>query len=116
MQQGSVIGLQGHNGSGKTMLLRAIAGLIRLDSGSITIDGKRIGRDISFPPSVGVIIENAGVWNHMTGLESLCLLAEINRKISKKDVRKAIERVGLDPDDTRKFRKYSLGMKRRLVL
>ncbi|MDR1735473.1 MAG: ABC transporter ATP-binding protein [Oscillospiraceae bacterium] len=116
LPRGSVTGLRGHNGSGKTMLLRAIAGLITLDSGEITIEGKRLGRDISFPPSMGLIVENSGVWGYMTGLDCLCMIAEINKIISKTEVREAIKRVGLNPDDKRKFRKYSLGMKRRLMI
>jgi ABC-2 type transport system ATP-binding protein len=116
LPRGTITGLKGHNGSGKTMLLRAIAGLIKLNAGEITVDGKLLGRDISFPPSMGLIIENSVVWNHMTGLESLCLLADIRKKIGKAEVREAIKRVGLDPDDKRKFRKYSLGMKQRLMI
>jgi len=114
VSRGSVTGLKGHNGSGKTMLLRAVAGLLKLDSGTINIDGKRLGRDISFPLNMGLIIENIGLWDFMSGFECLCMLAEINRKIKKKEVLEAIERVGLDPKDKRKIRKYSLGMKQRL--
>ncbi|MDR2590136.1 MAG: ATP-binding cassette domain-containing protein [Oscillospiraceae bacterium] len=112
--KGTIIGLRGHNGSGKTMLLRAIAGLIKLDSGSIFIEDKHLGSDISFPPSMGLIIENVGLWNYMSGFECLSMLAKIKGLICDREVSNVIKRVGLDPTDKRKIRKYSLGMKQRL--
>lgn len=111
---GCVTGLSGVNGSGKTMLIRAVAGLIRPNSGTIDIDGKRLWRDISFPPSVGVLIENPAFLNDRTGLENLRILASIKNLVAEHELRQALEDVGLDPDDKRKFRKYSLGMKQRL--
>lgn len=111
---GYVTGLSGVNGSGKTMLMRAVAGLIRPNSGTIDIDGKRLWRDISFPPSVGVLIENPAFLNDRTGLENLRILASIKDLLQEDDLRQVIKEVGLDPDDKRKFRKYSLGMKQRL--
>ncbi|WP_068540012.1 ATP-binding cassette domain-containing protein [Olegusella massiliensis] len=111
---GYVTGLSGVNGSGKTMLMRAVAGLIRPNSGTIDIDGKRLWRDISFPPSVGVLIENPAFLNDRTGLENLRILASIKDLLQEDDLRCVIKEVGLDPDDKRKFRKYSLGMKQRL--
>lgn len=111
---GCVTGLSGVNGSGKTMLIRAVAGLIRPNSGTIDIDGKRLWRDISFPPSVGVLIENPAFLNDRTGLENLRILASIKDLLQEDDLRQVIKEVGLDPDDKRKFRKYSLGMKQRL--
>ena len=111
---GYVTGLSGVNGSGKTMLMRAVAGLIRPNSGTIDIDGKRLWRDISFPPSVGVLIENPAFLNDRTGLENLRILASIKDLLQEDDLRHVIKEVGLDPDDKRKFRKYSLGMKQRL--
>lgn len=111
---GCVTGLSGVNGSGKTMLIRAVAGLIRPNSGTIDIDGKRLWRDISFPPSVGVLIENPAFLNDRTGLENLRILASIKNLVAEHELRQTLEDVGLDPDDKRKFRKYSLGMKQRL--
>ena len=111
---GCVTGLSGVNGSGKTMLIRAVAGLIRPNSGTIDIDGKRLWRDISFPPSVGVLIENPAFLNDRTGLENLRILASIKNLVAEYELRQTLEDVGLDPDDKRKFRKYSLGMKQRL--
>ena len=114
LEQGSVYGFWGRNGSGKTMLFRAICGLIKIDSGKISVFGDEIGQDVSFPPSLGVIIENVGFWDQYTGLENLRLLASIRKKIGSDEICSALERVGLDPADKRTYKKYSLGMKQRL--
>lgn len=112
----TVVGFVGRNGSGKTMLFRVISGLIKPTEGAVYIDGKLLGRDISFPPDMGIMIENVGLWNSMSGFEALSLLAGINKKINKDDVRQMLATVGLDPDDKRKISKYSLGMRQRLVI
>ncbi len=114
MEQGTVYGLRGPNGCGKTMLMRSICGLIRPTSGSVEINGERLGREISFPRSVGALIENPAFINNYTGLRNLQLLASIQNKVDEEEIRQAITRVGLDPDDKRKYKKYSLGMKQRL--
>jgi len=116
IEKNSIVGFVGKNGSGKTMLFRAISGLIKPTDGEIMIDGKLLGKDISFPPSLGIMIENVGLWSYMTGFEALRLLASINNKISDKEIENAISRVGLEPKDKKKFGKYSLGMKQRLVI
>jgi ABC-2 type transport system ATP-binding protein len=110
---GKVYGLKGKNGSGKTMLMRAICGLIRTD-GSIEIDGKILGKDISFPESIGVLIENPSFISNYTGFKNLKVLASIQNRIGDEDIRKALRQVQLDPDDKRTYRKYSLGMKQKL--
>ena len=108
---GKVYGLRGKNGSGKTMLMRAICGLITPDSGIIDIDGKILGKDISFPESIGVLIENPSFIGNYTGLKNLKVLASIQNRAGDEEV---IHKVGLDPDDKRTYRKYSLGMKQKL--
>lgn len=113
---GRVYGIVGKNGSGKTMLLRAISGLVRPTSGEIQADGRTLHRDFSVFPSVGIVIENAGLYPEFTGLENLKLLAKINHRISEKEIRGAILKMGLDPDDKRPIRKYSLGMRQRIIL
>ena len=114
LEKGKIYGFRGKNGSGKTMLFRAICGLINVDSGEIIIDNKVLGKDISFPNSLGVLIEYPGFLDNLTGFKNLKYLAEIKGIISDKDKEEAIKKVGLDPKDTRKFKKYSLGMKQRL--
>ena len=96
LTSGTIYGLRGVNGSGKTMLMRLIAGLIRPTEGTITIDGKVLGKDISFPPDIGMLIEN------------------IHRKVGEERIREVLEQVGLGADDPRKYKQFSLGMKQRL--
>ena len=114
LHSGVCYGFSGKNGSGKTMLMRAVCGLIRPTKGWVEIDGKRIGRDISFPESVGVLIENPSFLSYYTGKKNLQLLAAIQGHITDKEIEEALTHVGLDPDDKRKYRKYSLGMKQKL--
>lgn len=113
-ESGAVYGIYGRNGSGKTMLMRCILGLIFSDSGTINVDGKIIGKDIDFPVNVGAIIENPSFFSYATGYENLKLLADIRKVISEEAIRTAIRRVGLDDTDKRAVSKYSLGMKQRL--
>ncbi len=111
-EYGKVYGLCGPNGSGKTMLLRAIGGLIVPDSGEILIDGKRLHKDISFPPNTGIVIESMSLLPQYNAFDNLKLLADIRKTASEKDIRNALARVGLKSD--LKVKKYSLGMKQRL--
>lgn len=111
---GKVYGLQGKNGSGKTMLMRAVCGLITLSDGEIDIDGEILHKDISFPRSIGALLENPASLNGYTGLENLKLLADIQGGIEEKELRDCLAKVGLDADDKRVYRKYSLGMKQKL--
>ena len=111
-EYGKVYGLCGTNGSGKTMLLRAVAGLIIPDSGEIVIDGKALHKDISFPPNVGLVIENMTLLPGYNAFDNLKLLSEIKKTATDEDIKSAIKRVGLKSD--LKVKKYSLGMKQRL--
>lgn len=113
LEGGKVYGLKGKNGSGKTMLMRAITGLISTE-GEIIIDGKQLGKDISFPRSIGILIENPGFIANYTGMKNLQVLASIQKRIGDEEIRDILEQVGLEPDDKRTYRKYSLGMKQRL--
>lgn len=114
LEEGAAYGFYGHNGSGKSMLFRAISGLIRPTEGTVTVFGRRIGENGSFPESIGLMIESVGFWPYYTGFENLKTLASIKHVSSDAEIRRAIERVGLDPDDRRTYGKYSLGMKQRL--
>ena len=114
LESGKVIGLKGKNGSGKTMLMRAISGLILPTSGKVYINDKELGRHISFPPSIGILIENPSFIGNYTGLKNLKVLASIQNRVSDEQIRKALKDIGLDPDDKRTYRKYSLGMKQKL--
>ncbi len=116
IEKGSVTGLVGRNGSGKTILMKCILGLVSPTSGIITVRDKRVGKDIDIPENVGVIIETPGFLPNFSGYNNLMQLAKIRRKIGKAEVRAAIQRVGLDPDDKKHVGKYSLGMRQRLGL
>ena len=116
LESGNVYGFVGRNGSGKTMLFRAVSGLINIDSGKVMLDEKELHKDMQVLPDMGIILENAGLYSEFTGRKNLQILADIRKKITPEEVDKAIERVGLDPGDKRTYRKYSLGMKQRIVL
>ena len=113
-ESGKCYGLKGKNGSGKTMLMRAVSGLITATKGAVVIDGETLGKEISFPRSIGVLIENPAFITNYTGYKNLELLACIQNRIEKEEIQKTMEDVGLEPDDKRKYRKYSLGMKQKL--
>ena len=113
MKCGQIYGITGENGSGKTMLMRVIAGLVSLSSGQLLFDGKnRVDAD----PNIGIMIENASLYLELSGRENLRLLASIRKRATNEEIDQAIRRVGLEPEDKRTFRKYSLGMKQRLML
>ncbi len=114
MQSGKIYGFQGINGSGKTMLMRLISGLIFPTSGSIEINKKTLGKDIAFPDSIGLFLENAAFLDSYSGFQNLKMLASIKNKIDDAQISDTLSAVGLDPADKKKYRKYSLGMKQRL--
>ena len=114
LESGNIYGFQGVNGSGKTMLMRAVSGLMYPTSGTISIDGKVLGKNMAFPEKIGMLIENPAFIDSYTGYDNLKMLASINK--GEVDISRALETVGLNPQDKRKYRKYSLGMKQRRVL
>lgn len=112
---GKIYGLSGKNGCGKTMLMRLISGLIYPTTGEIIINDKILGRDCSFPESIGLLIENPAFLTDYTAYENLKMLnGMVGKKLSKEEILDVIESVGLDPKDKRKYYKFSLGMKQRL--
>ena len=115
-ERGKIHGLIGRNGSGKTMLMKCICGFVKPSQGEIFVDGERIGKDCDFPKNTGIIIETPGFIPYYSGYKNLKLLAGLNNKIGKQEVREAMEKVGLDPDLKRHVKKYSLGMRQRLGL
>ncbi len=116
LHSGKVYGIVGRNGSGKTMLFRAVSGLMKIDSGIVELDGKQLHKDFEILPNIGIVLENAGLYPDMTGFQNLRYLANVHKKVSDEQIKETIRRVGLDPEDKRSFRKYSLGMKQRIIL
>ena len=116
MEEGKCYGFIGNNGCGKTMLLRAVCGYMNIDSGTITINDKQIGRDIDFIRNAGIIIGETQFINSMSGFDNLKILAEIQKKIGDKEIYDILKQMGLYENRDKKVRKYSLGMKQRLRL
>lgn len=114
MTPGKIYGIEGCNGSGKTMLMRVIAGLIFPTKGQVYIHGAPLGAASEYPVTLGILIENPAFLNSYSGFDNLKILASIRQKIGAETIRQRLADVGLDPDDRRKYRKYSLGMKQRL--
>ena len=113
-EKGKTYGLVGENGSGKTVLLKMLCGLIYPDSGSVVVDQKILGKQIDFPDNMGIIIEAPGFLSSYSGLKNLMYLASLRRKISKQQIEETMRLVGLDPKDKKHVGKYSLGMKQKL--
>ncbi len=114
MEKGTVKGLVGDNGSGKTMLMKCICGFIRPQKGEIIVSEKRIGRERDFPESIGIIIETPGFIPYFSGYKNLEYLASIKGKIAKDGIIDALDKVGLKEEMNKKAGKYSLGMRQRL--
>ncbi len=111
---GSITGIIGRNGSGKSMLFKAISGLMPVNSGSIVIMGRTVGRNGAFPSDIGILIERPGYLPQYSALRNLQMIAEIRCKIDDSDIIAIMTEMGLDPKDRRPVRKYSLGMKQKI--
>lgn len=109
-----ITGLKGINGSGKTMVMRLISGLIYASSGTVSIDGKVLGKDIAFPQSLGLLLENPSFINKYTGYDNLRMLADIRSIINEERIQEVMRIVGLEENGKKKYKKFSLGMKQRL--
>ena len=113
-ERGRIHGIVGNNGSGKTVLMKCICGFLIPTEGEVIVNGKRVGKDVDFPPGLGLIIETPGFLPNMTGVKNLEILASLNKKIGLEGIAAAIRRVGLDPLMKKPVGKYSLGMRQRL--
>ena len=113
MEQGKVYGISGNNGSGKTVLMKCICGFLPVTEGTIRVKGRIIGTEIDFPESIGVIIETPGFLTNLSGIRNLEILAGLKGRITKTEIRAAIQKAGLDPELKKSVSKYSLGMRQR---
>ncbi len=114
MESGHIYGLKGCNGSGKTMLMRCLCGLIYPSGGKLEVDGKQLGRDLLLLPSVGALIESPAFLPEYTGFQNLRFLADLQGDMKDETIQQQLQNVGLDPKDKRRFREYSLGMRQKL--
>lgn len=114
IQKGKITGLVGRNGCGKTMLMKCVTGFVKPTQGEVIFDGKKIGEDVDFPTSTGIIIETPSFVPYYSGIKNLMELASLQRKIGKAEVEEMLKQVGLYEARNKIVRKYSLGMKQRL--
>lgn len=114
LEPGKIYGIQGKNGSGKTMLMRAISGLLSLNEGEVEVFGEVIGVDRDFPKSAGILIEHPGLLPEISGFENLKTVMSINKIVSDEEIKKAMSDFDLDPNSNLKVKKYSLGMKQKV--
>lgn len=113
-EAGKIHGIVGNNGSGKTVLMKCICGFLFPSSGKVLVDYEQVGKDMDFPPNLGLIIETPGFLPTLNGMKNLEILASLNAKIDRAKIAKTIQRVGLDPKMKKHVAKYSLGMRQRL--
>ena len=116
LKENKIYGFVGRNGSGKSILFKGICGLLNISNGKIIIKGKEIGKDIDFYDNLGAVLDGAGFLPNLSSFDNLKLFASIRNKISDSDIKSALNKVGLDPNDKKKYKKYSLGMKQKLAL
>jgi ABC-2 type transport system ATP-binding protein len=112
--EGQIHGLVGRNGSGKTILFKAMCGFVPLTTGRIMVHGQQIGKDTDVPKDVGIIIEAPGFLPNYSAYKNLWLLASIKKKITRQQVKEFITLVGLDPENRKHVGKFSMGMRQRL--
>lgn len=113
-EKGKIHGIIGRNGSGKTVLLKCICGLMYPSEGDITVDGITLGKSNTIPQQIGAIIEAPGFLPEYSGYQNLKFLANIRHFIGKKEIQESMRVVGLNPEDKKHVGKYSLGMRQRL--
>lgn len=113
-KRGKIYGIVGKNGSGKTMLIKAICGMVKQYRGSITVDGKIVGKNAGFTENIGAMIETPSFISSESAYKNLAYTASLHRKIGSEEILYAIMSVGLDPIDVRPVEKYSFGMIQRL--
>jgi ABC-2 type transport system ATP-binding protein len=114
IEQGTIVGFRGINGSGKSVLFKIIAGLYRPDSGNVFIRNERLGEKIDFPDHFGILVDSPGFIEIFSGFENLRLLAEIQNQISAQQIKEAMRGFELDPENKKPVKSYSLGMKQKL--
>lgn len=116
LEFGNIYGFIGANGSGKSVFFKTICGFLKPDKGTVTANGKTIGKEIDFLPNLGVVIEKPGFIENYNQFDNLKYLAQINNIIDDKKIIEVIHRVGLDTNNKEKVKTFSLGMRQRLAI
>lgn len=114
LESGHIYGFVGHNGSGKTVLLKLICAFLEPTTGEILFDGENIIKNKKYPPSTRALIERPSFISELSGKENLELLADIQKKIGEQEIEETIKKVGLEEEKDKRYYKYSLGMKQKL--
>lgn len=115
-ESGKIYSIVGRNGSGKSVLLKIIAGLYLQDKGNVLFDNKNYNMINEIPDNLGIVIEQPSFINDLTGLENLKLLASIRNIATERDIVESLEIVNLKDDMNKKYSKYSLGMRQKLSI
>ncbi len=116
IEKGTTIGLVGENGSGKSVLFKILCGFVKPDQGQVYVQGKQLGQKDDFPENMGVLINSPGFIGIYSGYKNLEFLANIRGVIGEREIKEAMQKVGLDPSNKTKVDNYSLGMKQKLGL
>lgn len=114
LESGHIYGFIGHNGSGKTVLLKLICAFLEPATGEILFNGKNIIKNNEYPPSTRALIERPTFISELSGKENLELLAKIQKKVGNKEIEETLRKVGLEKEKDKLYYKYSLGMKQKL--
>lgn len=114
LEEGKIYGFVGHNGSGKSVLLKIICAFYEPTSGEVLFDGVNVIKENSFPPDTRALIEKPNFLPELTGKENLLLLARVQNKIGETEVDETLNVVGLERVANKKYHQYSLGMKQKL--
>ena len=115
-ESGRIYGLVGHNGSGQTVLFKTICGFLSCDEGTVSVNGKVMGKDKDMLTEAGIIIEDPGFLRNWSAYHNLEFLYTIRNRPDKSYLHSVLNTVGLDPKLKRPVGKFSLGMRQRLAL
>lgn len=115
LEPGQITGITGKNGTGKSIFLKMVAGLIIPDSGDILINGVKLKKG-QYPQDIGVLLDCTGFLPEYSAMENLLSIASIRKVAGKGEIEEIIERVGLDPKSKKAYKKFSLGMKQKLAI
>ena len=115
LEPGQITGITGKNGTGKSIFLKMVAGLIIPDSGDILINGVKLKKG-QYPQDIGVLLDCTGFLPEYSAMENLLSIASIRKVAGKDEIEEIIERVGLDPKSGKSYKKFSLGMKQKLAI